>query len=749
MIPGAESTPLSAGKNVEVWGGVECTVNRIGDRYVDQIELCGHASRLEDLDLLAGLGIRALRYPVLWERVAPDNLADADWSHTDRSLNKLREDGIIPIVGLVHHGSGPRHTSLLDPEFPPKLADFALAVAERYPWIESYTPINEPLTTARFSCLYGHWYPHARDDKSFVRAVIVQCQAIRAAMRAVRTVNPRARLIQTEDLGKTYSTAPLEYQATFDNHRRWLTFDLLTGRVDEWHPLWWYLLEEGAERAELEDFLAQPCVPDILGVNHYVTSERFLDHRVHLHPADQVGGNGRHEYADVEAVRSLEEGIAGHCGLLREAWDRYELPLAVTEVHLGCTREHQLRWLGEAWEAAVALRADGIDVRAITAWSLFGSFGWKSLLTRDFDAYEPGAFDVRSTIPRQTALARMIGGLAKDGRYDHAALDDKGWWRKDSRFTYARHSISRKLFGRSPRQASASLARPLVITGVHGTLGSAFKRIAAERGLCSYCFDRARLDISDRATVRRALQTVAPWAVVNAAGYVRVDDAETDTETCRRNNTEGAVILAEECAALGIPLLSLSSDLVFDSLANRPYVDGDAINPLNVYGASKAGAEARLTALANTLVVRTSAFFGPWDSYNFISTTLAALRSNARVDAASDVVVSPTYVPDLVQNCLDLLIDDERGIWHLANVGEVSWADFATKAARAAGLNADLIRSVPATELGLRAKRPAYSALQSSRGSLMPSLDDAIARYLTQSTLSERKSAQLETAHNV
>jgi dTDP-4-dehydrorhamnose reductase len=167
MIPGAESTPLSAGKNVEVWGGVECTVNRIGDRYVDQIELCGHASRLEDLDLLAGLGIRALRYPVLWERVAPNNLADADWSHTDRSLNKLREDGIIPIVGLVHHGSGPRHTSLLDPEFPPKLADFALAVAERYPWIESYTPINEPLTTARFSCLYGHWYPHARDDKSF------------------------------------------------------------------------------------------------------------------------------------------------------------------------------------------------------------------------------------------------------------------------------------------------------------------------------------------------------------------------------------------------------------------------------------------------------------------------------------------------------------------------------------------------------------------------------------------------------
>src|SRR3954467_9127047 len=114
MIPGAESTPLSAGKNVEVWGGVECTVNRIGDRYVDQIELCGHASRLEDLDLLAGVGSRAPPHPGLGgvgiggaslsgavgaRRAQPSG--GCRWSHTDRSLNKLREDGIIPIVGLV------------------------------------------------------------------------------------------------------------------------------------------------------------------------------------------------------------------------------------------------------------------------------------------------------------------------------------------------------------------------------------------------------------------------------------------------------------------------------------------------------------------------------------------------------------------------------------------------------------------------------------------------------------------------
>jgi len=239
----------------------------------------------------------------------------------------------------------------------------------------------------------------------------------------------------------------------------------------------------------------------------------------------------------------------------------------------------------------------------------------------------------------------MITGLAKDSRYDHASLDEQGWWRKDSRFMYPRHSISGKSFVRPSRRESVLSARPLMITGAHGTLGSAFKRIAAERGLSTYCFDRAGLDITERNAVRRALQGVRPWAVINAAGYVRVDDAETDAEACCRANSDGAAILAEECDSLGVPVLSFSSDLVFDGGAGRPYTEDDSINPLSVYGASKADAEARLTALTNTLVIRASAFFGPWDSHNFISTTFAALRRNDHVTAAADVVVSPTYVP--------------------------------------------------------------------------------------------------------
>jgi dTDP-4-dehydrorhamnose reductase len=117
-------------------------------------------------------------------------------------------------------------------------------------------------------------------------------------------------------------------------------------------------------------------------------------------------------------------------------------------------------------------------------------------------------------------------------------------------------------------------------------------------------------------------------AVVNTAGYVRVDDAENDCIACFRENTKGATVLAEACARRGIRLLTYSSDLVFDGTAKHPLVESDPVHPLNVYGQSKAEAEKRvLEAYPDALVARTSAFFGPWDEYNFV---IAALRTVAR-----------------------------------------------------------------------------------------------------------------------
>src|SRR5579884_1805547 len=109
---------------LELWGGVECTVNRVEDTYFDQLARSGHADRISDLDRFAELGIRALRQPVLWER-STGNSAESHWNWADRWLGRLRDLHIRPILGLVHHGSGPRDTNLLDPEFPNHLARYA------------------------------------------------------------------------------------------------------------------------------------------------------------------------------------------------------------------------------------------------------------------------------------------------------------------------------------------------------------------------------------------------------------------------------------------------------------------------------------------------------------------------------------------------------------------------------------------------------------------------------------------------
>jgi dTDP-4-dehydrorhamnose reductase len=721
----------SSTTEIELWGGVECTVNRVGDTYFDQIERTGHARRLDDLDRFAALGLRTLRYPILWERTAPDGPERADWAWADARMERMRALGIRPIVGLVHHGSGPRHTSLVDPGFADRLAAYARAVAERYPWVLDYTPVNEPLTTARFSGLYGHWYPHGRDQRAFVRALLTQCRATVLAMRAIREVTPGARLIQTEDVGTTFSTRKLAYQAQHENMRRLLSLDLLGGHLDPHHPFWRYFLEEGASEEELYFFLEDTTPPDIIGINYYITSDRWLDQRLAHYPAWSHGGNDRDAYADVEAVRARRGGITGHLAHMRALWARYGRPLAITEVHVGSTREQQLRWLDEAWRAAQQARDQGIDVRAVTVWALLGSLDWNQLVVCADGFYETGAFDVRASEPRPTALAAMIQDLTAGRPCSHPALSSPGWWRRPDSVLWGPHRVR---IGEGPSAAQAAVSRtaaPILITGATGALGQAFARICELRGLAYRLLSRQEMDIADAASVRAALALHQPWAVINAAGYVRIDDAEREHERCRRENTFGAIVMAEACRELGIHLLTFSSDLVFDGGQDRPYVESDEVSPLSVYGSSKAEAERGvLGTLETALVVRTSAFFGPWDERNFLSVALREMAAGRRVRAAADAVISPTYVPDLVHTSLELLIDGERGVWHLANRGAVSWADLVRLGADVAGMRHHLIEECSTATLGLLASRPIYSVLGSERGALLPTLEEALQRFV-------------------
>ena len=721
--------PAPAGPGVELWGGHECTVNRVGDVWMDQTSLSGHDERLSDLDLFAGLGVKALRYPVLWERVSPDRPEIADWAWSDERLGRLRELGVRPIVGLVHHGSGPRYTDLLQPSFATGLAAHARAAAERYPWVDAWTPVNEPLTTARFSALYGHWYPHLKDEGAFWTALLNQVDAVRLSMSAVREVNPGATLVQTEDLGHVYGTQRTAEQAAYENHRRWMTWDLLTGRVVPGHPLWPRLNRFGLRR-RLAEIAADPCPPDIIGVNHYVTSDRFLDHRLERYPQDRHGGNAHIRFADVEAVRVLDPPPGGLGLALEGAWRRYGLPVAVTECHLGCTRDEQLRWLREAWTTVQTARGDGVDVRALTAWSLLGAFDWDSLLTQPRGRYECGVFDVRGAQPRPTAAAGLLRSVGSS-QTAWSVAEHPGWWRRDDRLEFEPSaSACATTLSRGSSPDLAPNAAPVLIVGATGTLGQALARGCAARGLSHVITDRSVLTLDDPASIGAALERYAPWAVINAAGWVRVDEAEGEPEACFLANTRGAITLGEACRERGVPLVSYSSDLVFDGTEGGPYNEGHEPRPLNVYGRSKAKAERGLLSLGGgNLVIRTAAFFSPHDPHNFARQVLERASRGEPTVAAMDLTVSPTFVPDLVNATLDLLIDGERGLWHLANQGGISWYDFAVAIATDAGLDDSMILPAKAADLGYAAARPPRVVLSSNRGQLLPPLDDALARF--------------------
>jgi dTDP-4-dehydrorhamnose reductase len=411
----------------ELWGGIECTINRVGNRFRDQSIYAGHYDRPDDIDKLARLGISHLRYPLLWERHEPSEGHAIDWRWIEGQLGRMKQNEIVPVVGLLHHGSGPAFTDLLDASFPAKFAAYAHKVASKFPWLTHYIPVNEPLTTARFSALYGHWYPHRRDDRAFVRALINQLMGTCFAVRAIKKINPAAIFIQTEDLAKVHSTDALKYQADFENERRWLPFDLLCGRVSSSHPMWNYLISNGASEFSLKFFVDNPCPPDVLGHNYYVTSERYLDNNISAYPNLRAGGNGKHRYVDIEAYRV--GSARGLKELLLESRQRYQLPIVMTEVHLACTCDEQIAWFVEAWNACCELK-ETADVRAVTAWSLMGAFDWDSLLTRTAMNYESGAYDLKNRQPTLTELGEAIATIAKNGSYSGPYADFTGWWRQ-------------------------------------------------------------------------------------------------------------------------------------------------------------------------------------------------------------------------------------------------------------------------------------------------------------------------------
>lgn len=403
----------------EIWASPEPTFARIDHaRTRDQLRETGHDSRESDVDLLAGLGVAATRYPVLWEKVAPHHPQVRDYGWAARRLNALAERGVEPIVTLLHHGSGPAYTSLVDPAFPHLFAEYAAATARRFPWVKRWTPINEPLTTARFSTLYAAWYPNRFfDDAAFGRAIVNEALAFAWASERIREVVPDASFLLTEDL-QSFTPAD-EGVAAYVAHkgeRRYLSCELLQGRIADGHPMHRYLSETcGIPARELANLARNPQPPDVMGWNYYPNSERWLE-------SDGHGGHRNLGLVDLAPERLDLRA------LLRGAHARLGLPFALSEVHVLGNERERARWLLQRFADAQAVQAEGVPVVGFGAWAAFGMVDWTSLLCREERFSEDGVFTFAGPhgIPQRTLVADVLSALAQ-GRVPELPAQ-AAWW---------------------------------------------------------------------------------------------------------------------------------------------------------------------------------------------------------------------------------------------------------------------------------------------------------------------------------
>jgi dTDP-4-dehydrorhamnose reductase len=406
----------------EIWASPEPTVARIDRlRSRDQLSETGHDTRHGDVDLIANLGVRATRYPVLWEKVAPHDPHVRDYGWAAQRLQALAERGVEPIVTLLHHGSGPAYTSLLDPDFPRLFAEYAAATARRFPWVKRWTPINEPLTTARFSTLYAAWYPNAFfDDAAFARAIVNEALAIALAGERIRDAVPDATFLLTEDLQSfTAADERVEGYVEHKRERMYLSCELLQGRIADGHPMHRYLVERGGiAPAELTDLARRAHAPDVMGWNYYPNSERWLE-------SDGEGGHRNLGIVDVAPERMDMRP------LLRAAHARLGLPFALSEVHVLGNERERARWMLHRFDDALAARADGVPIVAFGAWAAFGMVDWVSLLRRSEQVREDGIYTCAGPhgVPQRTLVTEVVEELAA-GRVP-AAPAEPAWWERD------------------------------------------------------------------------------------------------------------------------------------------------------------------------------------------------------------------------------------------------------------------------------------------------------------------------------
>ncbi len=363
-----------------------------GTVRVDELAKCGHYTHWKtDFDLVQELGIDFLRYgPPIFSTFLGEGRYD--WEFSDQTFGDLLRRDIIPIVDLCHFGLPDWLGNFQNPDFPRLFAGYAKAFAQRYPWVQLYTPINEMYICATFSALYGWWNEQLTTDRAFVTALKHIVKANVLAMQSILEVRPDAIFIQSESSEYFHAENPAAIKpAELMNARRFLSLDLNYGRrVDS--EMYEYLMDNGMTREEYSFFFGQSMKQYcIMGNDYYKTNE----HRVS---------------ADGTTVASGE--VFGYHVITTQYHDRYRLPVMHTETNMwqGLNGDEAVNWLWKEWANVLRVRNDGVPIVGFTWYSLTDQVDWDTALREPNGNVNPlGLYDLNRTIrPVGQAYKQLI-----------------------------------------------------------------------------------------------------------------------------------------------------------------------------------------------------------------------------------------------------------------------------------------------------------------------------------------------------
>jgi beta-glucosidase len=372
--------------------GVENSAPTVDDRRVDEMEKCGHYRHWrQDLALATQLGVSYLRYgpPLHSTFLGPGRF---DWGFADETFAEIRRLDLNPIVDLCHFGVPDWLGDFQNPDFPRHFAAYARAFAERFPWVQLFTPVNEMYVCALFSARYGWWNEQLSSDAAFVTALKHLVSANRLAMEEILDVVPDALFIQSESSEYYHARTPRAIaRAEFMNELRFLSLDLNYG-----HPvssvMYEYLLDNGLSREEYHAFLrGSPRHHCVMGNDYYVTNEHCV-------------------FPDGSTTPSGE--LFGYATITRQYFDRYRLPVMHTETNLaeGPKGTEAADWLVKQWANVLRVRNDGVPIVGFTWYSLTDQVDWDTALRQSRGNVNPlGLFDLdREIRPVGVAFRDLI-----------------------------------------------------------------------------------------------------------------------------------------------------------------------------------------------------------------------------------------------------------------------------------------------------------------------------------------------------